>query len=1106
MNTLKRGAQILGTLLMAGLLTLQALAQQPVPAGERALELRKPVQREMPSEQVHSYSVQLTAGQVLDLVVEQKGVDLVVGVSAPDGRSLVEVDSPYGAEGPEPVLLLAQTTGTYTVKVQALEKGASGRYVITLNDRRTPTEKDRKHFEGVVKLGEVQKIENQWIALYNQGRYAEAIPLAERALAIREGVLGPDHPDLALTINSLAILYQNVGDYARAESLYRRSLSIDRSVFGEDHPNLAIAYGNLATLYFHLGDYRQSEELLKKSLALREKAFGGEHSDVALTLHNLAKLYQYKGDYAGAELLCQRAPEIYKKVLPADHPDVARSLGALAELYRVRGDFTHAEPLYHQALAIYQKLGSQADFWAATETTNLATLYQELRNYEKAEQLYLRALATYENALGKEHPDVAQVLNNLAVVYSSKGEHSRAEQLYQRALAIRKKLYGTESAVYAESLHNLAHLYWETGDYARAKPLSEQAITILEKTLGRDHPRVALAYSNLAVAQSETGGDLAGAVKTFKRVNEIEEHNLKLILTTGSEDQKRLYLDRLPGDYIVSLNVRYAPGDAEATDLALTTVLQRKGRALDAMSDQIGNLRRRASAEDSALLDRLEGVRSQLATLQISGGGKFKTEERAAEISKLEAENEQLEARIGRRSEEFRAEFQAVDVGAVRRALPAGTALVEFVLFRAFDLQAKKVTGEQYAAYVMRPESQTPLVVGLGDAPAIDEQIQRWRLALSDPKRKDVKALGRDLDEKLMRPVRKVLGPARHLFVSPDGALNMMPFAALVDEKNRYLVEDYSITYLTSGRDLLRLQFPRGGKPADVVIVADPLFDLGPELGGGSVASAPKTESADVGLQSKRSVDFTTLDYKRLPGTAAEAKALSALWASATVWTGEQSTEAALKRVQSPRILHIATHGFFLPNKSRAEKASGPLGGSTPAVPGGSPVQENPLLRSGLILAGVKQQRSGGGEDGVLTALEMASLNLSGTKLVVLSACETGLGDVKRGEGLYGLRRALVLAGSESEVISLWRVSDAGTRDLMTAYYTRLQSNQGRTEALREVQLAMLGGKLTSGAVGKSGRRETTDSGGKAVTEVYRHPYYWASFIQSGDWRSMDSK
>ncbi len=253
------------------------------------------------------------------------------------------------------------------------------------------------------------------------------------------------------------------------------------------------------------------------------------------------------------------------------------------------------------------------------------------------------------------------------------------------------------------------------------------------------------------------------------------------------------------------------------------------------------------------------------------------------------------------------------------------------------------------------------------------------------------------------------------------------------------------------------------------------------------------------------------------------------------MFTGPQATEAALKQVSGPRILHVATHGFFLPDILRAN--AGSTGARSVELVSSEQMQtahqENPLLRSGLALAGVNQRQSGAGEDGVLTALEATGLDLWGTKLVVLSACETGLGEVKNGEGVYGLRRALVLAGSESQVMSLWQVSDAATRDLMAAYYERLQVGEGRTEALRQVQLLM----ITSGTPETDGRRQTaggrlqeqtagagtttaprtapdTASGQqrglgierrqKTLNEDRSHPFYWASFIQSGDWRSLD--
>jgi CHAT domain-containing protein len=307
-----------------------------------------------------------------------------------------------------------------------------------------------------------------------------------------------------------------------------------------------------------------------------------------------------------------------------------------------------------------------------------------------------------------------------------------------------------------------------------------------------------------------------------------------------------------------------------------------------------------------------------------------------------------------------------------------------------------------------------------------------------------------------MRPVRRLLGDARRLFISPDGELNLIPFAALVGERGRYLVEDYTISYLTSGRDLLRLEV-RPENRQGPLIVANPTFDQ-------ALTSEARRGGAEAkGAGALRSVDFKQLRFSYLPGAETEARALGVILPGATVLTGAEATEAALKQVSGPSLLHIATHGYFLPDQQQQ-------------------TSENPLLRSGLGLAGANRREGGGGEDGVLTALEAAGLDLWGTRLVVLSACETGLGDVRNGDGVYGLRRALVLAGAESQVMSLWQVSDLPTRNLMVEYYRRLQRGEGRSEALRQAQLKLLRGK------------------------THNHPFYWASFIQTGDWRSLDGK
>lgn len=333
-----------------------------------------------------------------------------------------------------------------------------------------------------------------------------------------------------------------------------------------------------------------------------------------------------------------------------------------------------------------------------------------------------------------------------------------------------------------------------------------------------------------------------------------------------------------------------------------------------------------------------------------------------------------------------------------------------------------------------------------------------------------------------MQPVRGLLRDATQLFISPDGELNLIPFAALIDEQGRYLIERYSFTYLTSGRDLLRLQVARESKSKPLVF-ANPLFGE-PESVPMAKADRQPTKQERLGGKHQSvttNEHLSSVYFAPLRGTAEEASAIKSLFPEADVFTGEQATESALKRADAPRILHIATHGFFLQDVAGdAAPAAGIRMSGTRAVNPSIRV-ENPLLRSGLALAGANVSKASD-DNGVLTALEASGLNLWGTKLVTLSACDTGVGEVKNGEGVYGLRRAFVLAGAETLVMSLWPVSDYVTREMMTAYYKGLKQGQGRGEALRQVQLNM------------SKRKER------------QHPFYWASFIESGEWANLDGK
>jgi len=333
---------------------------------------------------------------------------------------------------------------------------------------------------------------------FKQGQYAAAEPLYKRSLAILEKALGQDHPNEAGSLHNLAVLYHVQGQYAAAEPLYTRSLAISEKALGKDHPNVAMSLNGLAALYDAQGQYAAAEPLYTRSLAIREKAHGPDHPDVATSLNNLAVLYRAQGQYAAAEPLLTRSLAIREKALGKDHPDVAASLANLANLYKTQGQYAAAEPLLTRSLAIMEKAHGPDHPFVATILNSLAGLYFKQGQYATAEPLYTRALAIMEKAHGPDHPDVATNLNSLAELYRTQGQYAAAEPLYKRALAIREKALGKDHPLVATSLNNLAELYRTQGQYAAAEPLFARSLAIYEKALGKDHPDVAKSLENMA--------------------------------------------------------------------------------------------------------------------------------------------------------------------------------------------------------------------------------------------------------------------------------------------------------------------------------------------------------------------------------------------------------------------------------------------------------------------------------------------------------------------------------------------------------------------------------------------------------------------------------
>ena len=934
-----------------------------------------------------------------------------------------------------------------------------------------------------------QSLNNLAILYMDQGNYVKAEPLYQRSLAIREKALGKEHPDVATSLNSLANLYTNQGNYEKAEPLYQRSLAIREKALGKEHPDVASSLNNLGELYRNQGNYEKAEPLYQRSLAIREKALGKEHPDVASSLNNLALLYWNQGNYEKAEPLYQRSLAIREKALGKEHRDVADSLNNLANLYINQGNYEKAEPLYQRSLAIWEKALGKEHPHVATSLNNLASVYRSQGNYEKAEPLYQRSLAIREKGLGKEHPHVASSLNNLASVYRSQGNYEKAEPLYQRSLAIWEKGLGKEHPRVASSLNNLAILYRNQGNYEKAEPLYQRSLAISEKGLGKEHPDVASSLIGLAKLYIYQG-NISRATDFLNRGLTVEEENLQWIYVGGSEQGKQRYAQRLFRrgiNYAVSLALQKPSNNSTIDKLALTTVLRRKGRVLDAMTDTIQTIRSQLpnDPETRKLFDRWLNVQKRLANLVYGRQEEEKIEIYQSQIKELEAEKERLEEQLSPKSAEFRKQIQPVELADIQAQIPQDGAMVEIFQYSPLNSKATKFGKPHYAVAVLRSSGE-PSWVDLGDAATINKSIANFRKTLTkkpgvlnNPSfKKQVleqsQKQAQKLYEQVIAPIRPLLGDARHLLLSPDGQLNLIPFEALYDkDKKEYLVQSYTFSYLTSGRDLLRLE-TTANKTSPPVVFADIDYEQQ------DISVAAKTR----GVENRRSNDSASLKFTRLSATSEEGKQIRKIFPDAKILTGKQATEDRIKQIPTPNILHLATHGFFLPEQEKPDPTTNDLLDRQLDRP--IPLNiENPLLRSGLALAGFNERKNKANknsEDGVLTALEVAGLNLRGTQLVVLSACDTGQGDVRVGEGVYGLRRALTLAGSQSQVLSLWKVDDEGTKELMVKYYSKLKEGKGRHEALREVQLELLN------------------------NPEYQHPYYWASFIPSGNWREMKSE
>jgi CHAT domain-containing protein len=676
------------------------------------------------------------------------------------------------------------------------------------------------------------------------------------------------------------------------------------------------------------------------------------------------------------------------------------------------------------------------------------------------------------------------------------GDYARAEPLYKQALEITLKALGENHPSYATSLNNVAFLYYAMGDYARAEPLHKQAIEIRRRALGENHPDYAQSLNNLAGLYAAWDKPVEGLQCFNDGMKSLHAHSVS-VLVGLSPERKLEFLRHGWSNFEGYLNfvLRYpnVPGSIEGGALWLA---RWKALSAEVQTEQYRLLRATHDAEARKTLEGLDSARRELARWTLSPPANMRFEAVRLKREQSEAKVAELEDALAKKSIEF-AELRRIgsaDLSQIAQSLPQDAVLLDFARFRQFNFKAKgkepRWGDYRYIAFITYPSSLIPhqsVLIDLGPAKPIDDAVKSFRSAIENPITDHESRITQPLKTLSNLILNRILPHIKgktHLIICPDGQLSLVPFECLLTDDGKYLIESYQISYLGAGREAVAYGGPEklGPLQAAPLLFGDPDFDLSLET---QVAVAGPEAAPLRGLRASR--DLGAVRFDRLPGTRTEAE-LAGKMLQGNILLDRQALEAEVKKASKPSVLYLATHGFFLPDQEMpSEEKGGPrgvlIGEERP--PGPKARIENPLLRCGLALAGANHRDSvpagSGADDGILTGMEVAGLDLWGTKLVVLSACETGIGDIKQGEGVMGLRRAFLLAGARRVLSTLWKVPDEQTEELMTDFVKRWQSGAPAVKALRESQLAMI----------ERLRKEK----GQA------HPFYWSAFTMTGDWR-----
>ncbi|HET8948824.1 MAG TPA: CHAT domain-containing tetratricopeptide repeat protein [Candidatus Polarisedimenticolia bacterium] len=954
------------------------------------------------------------------------------------------------------------------------------------------------------------------------GRNEQALVHQERALAIRQASFGADTLPVAEALWQLGWSYNNTDDPQKSVRLHEQALAIREKLLGPDDLLVADSLVGLGGVVRNAGDFERAAALHERALAIRRHRLRADHPDVALSVLSVADARHQVGDLAGALPLYEEAVALREKAASPDLPRLSEVLIDFGDLLTELGDFERARPYYERGLKIRVEGLGEGSWITGVGHESYGLFLEAAGDDAAARREFETAIATYDRELPPPHPLRARARQALGDLLRRQGDLDAARVVLQAAVDVWRLQPAPGHPSSGSAFMMLGAVQRDRGDVDAAGPLLEQAIQVFGAAFGTAHPRYGEALLERARLKWRQGND-AAALEDALRSEESLRASLRDTTRGLSEAEALRYQEIMVSGLDTAFSILARANAAPPDPAAGARVLEALARSRTLVLDEIAARRRSITRStdpavrrlDQALQDASRKYARLLVADPSPGYARLLQEAREG--------MERAERDLAAASRAFAAERTRQEIGfaAIGRELPPHAALVSYVAYRRSEPGAPGRGIPSYLAFALPAGASAPVVVPLGPAAGIDAAIEAWRREASSlpagaAAEKSYRAAAGRLRETLWDPVAAHLGGAARVVVVPDGAIHALSFATLVGRDGRFLVETGpEFHYVSAERDLF------GGSPPaapgrGLLALGGPDFDAAPAKIASSQSNTPARSGPARAPAAPGSpatplmraaagppcADLAALKFLPLPGAAAEVHEVQGLWRGrggdpgghagdsggragdpggarepVRVLTGRDATEANLGRLASgKRVVHLATHAFFVPSQCDERPASG--GAAEGRLQAGTP-----LRVCGLALSGANR-RAGvppGADDGLLTAEEISSLDLEGVEWVVLSGCQTGIGLARAGEGILGLRRSFQVAGARTLVLSLWPVSDNDTRSWMAELYR-----------------ARSGGATTLEAANAASRRIVAARRKAGVTA---HPFFWGAFVAAGDWR-----